>query len=174
MRASICIDIRITESRFRYCRRRLQIPFGNPSGPHGQKASDATVTTINPLRSEFDGERRGDRSIGREIARAVRRRENDDGDGGCFVSRQALTVRLFGRDKSTTVDAGPTANSALQFQRRWMPKTTTTKLNTTSRIVYNVVASQTPAHRHSKSYSSSDAPKRMFSSYGTLAPDEIN
>lgn len=41
-------------------------PFGNPSGAFGQKASDATVTTINPLRSEFDGERRGDRGRSRK------------------------------------------------------------------------------------------------------------
>lgn len=50
-----------------------------------------------------------------------REREKDAGEridrmtrtmGRCFVSRQALTVRLFGRDKSTTVEAGSTANSA--------------------------------------------------------------
>lgn len=81
MRASICVGIRITE--FRFPSEAPVTSFANPSGPLGQKASDATETTINPLRSDFDGERRRDRSIGREreTGRAVRRRENDDGDG---------------------------------------------------------------------------------------------
>lgn len=63
--------------------------FRNPSETFGQKASDATVTTINPLRSEFDVD-----AARIERERKREREESETGDVGRMTRTMGEMLRV--------------------------------------------------------------------------------